>query len=60
VELARYLVDAVVVEKRSCRDVARSHGVSKSWVAKLVARYKEGGYEAISARCVVEITWRCC
>ncbi len=41
-ELARYLVDAVVVEKRSCRDVARSHGVSKSWVAKLVARYKDG------------------
>jgi transposase len=36
-ELARYLVDAVVVEKRSCREVAGAHGVSKSWVAKLVA-----------------------
>jgi transposase InsO family protein len=49
-ELARYVVDAVVVEGRSYREVARAHGVSKSWVAKLVARYRAGGYEAISAR----------
>jgi rhodanese-related sulfurtransferase len=48
-DLARYLVDAVVVEKRSCREVARAHGVSKSWVAKLVARFKED-YEAITPR----------
>lgn len=49
-DLARYLVDAVVVEQRSCREVARAHGVSKSWVAKLVARYRTGGYEAIAPR----------
>ncbi len=49
-ELARYLVDAVVVEKRSYRDVAAAHGVSKSWVATLVARFREGGYEAIAPR----------
>lgn len=49
-DLARYLVDAVVVEKRSCREVARSHGVSKSWVAELVARYRDGGYDAIAPR----------
>lgn len=49
-ELARYVVDAVVVEKRSCREVARDHGVSKSWVAALVARFKGGGYEAIAPR----------
>ena len=49
-ELARYLVDAVVLEGRSCREVARAHGVSKSWVAKLVARYRDGGYDAITAR----------
>jgi transposase InsO family protein len=49
-ELARYVVDAVVVEGRSCREVARAHGVSKSWVAKLVARYRTGGYEAIAPR----------
>jgi transposase len=35
VELARYVVEAVVVEVRSCREVARAHGVSKSWVATL-------------------------
>ena len=49
-DLARYLVDAVVLEKRSCREVARAHGVSKSWVAKLVSRYHAGGYEAIAPR----------
>jgi transposase InsO family protein len=47
-DLARYLVDAVVLEGRSYRDVARSHGVSKSWVAKLVARYRSGGYDALA------------
>jgi transposase len=50
VELARYVVDAVVVEGRSYREVAPAHGVSKSWVAELVARYRSGGYEALAAR----------
>jgi len=50
VELARFVVDAVVLEGRSCREVARSHGVSKSWVAQLVARYRTGGYNAIAPR----------
>jgi transposase InsO family protein len=49
-DLVRYLVDAVVLEKRSCREVARAHGVSKSWVAALVARYRSGGYDAITPR----------
>jgi transposase InsO family protein len=49
-DLARYVVDAVVLEGRSCREVARAHGVSKSWVAKLVGRYREGGYSAIGPR----------
>src|SRR5271157_4288442 len=48
--LVRYVVDAVVVEGRSVREVARSHGVSKSWVSLLVRRYREGGYEAIEPR----------
>jgi transposase InsO family protein len=50
VELARYVVDAVVVEGRSYREVARAHGLSKSWVAKLVARYRAGGYDAVTAK----------
>ena len=49
-ELARYLVDAVVLEGRSYREVAAAHGVSKSWVSKLVARHRSGGYEAITSR----------
>ena len=49
-ELGRYLVDAVVLQGRSYRDVARAHGVSKSWVQKLVARYHTGGYEAVAPR----------
>jgi transposase InsO family protein len=49
-DLARYVVEAVVLEKRSYREVARAHGVSKSWVAKIVSRYREGGYQAIVPR----------
>ena len=49
-DLARFVVDAVVLEGRSYRDVAASHGVSKSWVAKLVLRYRQGGYDAIKPR----------
>ena len=49
-DLARFLVDAVVMERRSCREVARAHGVSKSWVAALVSRFRAGGYEAIAPR----------
>jgi transposase InsO family protein len=49
-DVARYLVDAVVLEKRSSREVARAHGVSKSWVAKLVARFRAGGYDALAPR----------
>jgi len=49
-DLARYVVDAVVLEGRSYREVARAHGVSKSWVGKLVGRFREGGYEAIGQR----------
>ena len=48
--LARYVVDAVVIDGRSVRDVARAHGVSKSWVALLVSRYRQGGYDALEPR----------
>ena len=49
-ELARYVVDAVVLEGRSFRDVAAEHGISKSWVHKLVERHRAGGYDALGAR----------
>jgi transposase InsO family protein len=50
VDVARYVVDAVVIEGRSYRQVAAAHGVSKSWVAKCVARFRSGGYDAIRPR----------
>ncbi|SRR6266508_5217394 len=49
-DLARYVVDEAVLEGRSYREVARTHGVSKSWVGKLVDRYRASGYEAIAPR----------
>jgi transposase InsO family protein len=49
-DLARYVVDAVVLEGRSYREVAAAHGVSKSYVGKLVGRFREGGYEALVPR----------
>jgi transposase InsO family protein len=49
-DLARYVVDAVVLEGRSYREVARAHGVSKSWVGKLVGRFRAGGYPAVEPR----------
>jgi transposase len=49
-DLARYVVDAVVLEGRSYREVAAAHGVSKSYVGKLMGRFRDGGYEAIAPR----------
>ena len=45
-----YVIEAVVREGRSHREVARSAGVSKAWVTKLVARYREGGDSALEPR----------
>ena len=48
-DLARYVVEAVELEGRSYREVA-AHGVSKSYVGKLMGRFRDGGYEAIAPR----------
>src|SRR5215813_7914935 len=48
--LARYLVEAVVLEGRSVTELARGHGVSRFWIYKLLARYREGGYPALEPR----------
>jgi transposase InsO family protein len=41
--LADYLVRAVVEEGGSVGDVAAAHGVSKSWLYELLARYRRDG-----------------
>src|SRR5437870_2682743 len=48
--LGRYVVDAVLLEGRSPTELARSHGIARSWIYKLIARYQEGGYAALEAR----------
>lgn len=47
---AKYLVRSVVLEGRSIRSVAEAHGVSKSWLAELVARYRTGGDAALAPK----------
>ncbi len=48
--LARYLVDAVVLEHRSPTQLALDHVVARSWIYKLLKRFKEGGYPALEPR----------
>lgn len=48
--LGRYIVDAVVLERRSPTQIARDHGISERWVFKLLRRFREGGYGALEAR----------
>ena len=48
--LGRFLVEAVVVSGASPTELARTHGISRSWLFKLLARYRAGGYEAVEPR----------
>ena len=48
--LGRYVVDAVVLEGRSPSELARQHGLSRSWIYALIARFREGGYQALKPR----------
>jgi transposase InsO family protein len=48
--MARYLVEAHVLEGRSVSELAAAHGVHRSWIYKLIARYQDGGYEALQPR----------
>lgn len=47
---ARLIITAVTLEGRSQADVARDYNVSKSWVSKLIKRYKQEGTKAFEAR----------
>ena len=49
-DLAKYAVTAVLVEKRSVRSVAASTGRSKSWVHRHVQLYREGGEAALEPK----------
>src|SRR5579863_6846284 len=48
--IARYVVDAVVLEHRSPSELARSHKVARSWIYKQLERFRKGGYAALELR----------
>lgn len=48
--LGRYVVDAVRLEGRSPSELARTHGLSRSWIYELLRRYRQGGYPALEPR----------
>jgi transposase InsO family protein len=48
--MGRYVVDAVVLEGQSAGALARRNGISRSWVYRLLARYRQGGYKALEPR----------
>jgi transposase len=50
VSKARLIITAVIAEHRTQAEVARSYGVSESWVSKLIARYRVEGEAAFTPR----------
>jgi transposase len=50
VDKARYLVEAHVLEGRSVSELAAAHGVHRSWIYKLLGRYRAGGLDALERR----------
>jgi transposase InsO family protein len=50
VDLAGYVVNAVLVEGQSVNDVCARHDISRSWLCELIARYREQGEEGLKAK----------
>jgi len=46
----RFLVEAHLREGRPVAELASAHGVSRSWLYKLLARYREHGWAGLEAR----------
>ena len=47
---ARLVITAVILEGRTQAEVAKTYGVSKGWVSKLIARYHAEGETAFEPR----------
>ena len=47
---ARLVITAVIIEGRTQAEVAKTYGVSKGWVSKLIARYNTEGEAAFEPR----------
>ena len=48
--MARYLVEAHLLQGRPVAELAPTHGVHRSWVYKLIARYRAEGEAALRQR----------
>ncbi len=46
-DLAGYVINAVLVEGRSVTEVCEAHDISRSWLYELIARYRELGDEGL-------------
>src|ERR1700682_195795 len=49
-DLACYVINAVLVEGRSVKEVCESHDISRSWLYELIARYRERGEDGLKAQ----------
>jgi transposase InsO family protein len=49
-DLGRYLVEAHLLEKRPVGELAEAHGVHRSWIYKLLARYEAEGDAGLEPR----------
>jgi transposase InsO family protein len=46
-DLAGYVINAVLVEGRSVKEVCDAHDISRSWLYELIARYREHGDDGL-------------
>src|ERR1700694_5032853 len=49
-DLAGYVINAVSVEGRSVAEVAAAHGMSRSWLYELLARYRAAGPDGLKPK----------
>ncbi|MDQ4096412.1 MAG: leucine zipper domain-containing protein [Actinomycetota bacterium] len=49
-DLAGYVINAVLVEGQSVAQVTATHGLSRSWLYELLARYRLSGDEGLKPR----------
>jgi transposase InsO family protein len=48
-DLAGYVINAVLVEGRKVNEVCAAHGISRSWLYELIARYRQQGELGLAA-----------
>jgi transposase InsO family protein len=46
-DLAGYVINAVLVEGRNVKEVCETHDISRSWLYELIARYREAGDDGL-------------